>query len=100
MPKSEGTEDSLDWDTQSCKMIVEHAPSLRKDIPRLRHVVAIGRNILTCGEAPQTLAARSTIDSAIFQLITLCIKATARGFSADVASEDEDVWQKIIEECE
>jgi palmitoyltransferase len=81
-------------------LIVGHYGTLLKDIPRLNDLVAIGRNVLTVGEEVQHLAAKSQFDSALFRLVTVCVKVSGRGFEFQGGSkEDERKWQLVVNEC-
>lgn len=61
-------------------------------------MVSIARNALTIGDLAQNAAAKAQVDMAIFDVITLCIKVTARGFSAEGSQAEEEKWQSVIEE--
>jgi hypothetical protein len=79
-------------DNASSLRIVENSTTLTKDLARLDDLVAISRNILAIGDKAQELAAKARLDQAIFSLITLCVKVTARGFTSEGTKEDEDKW--------
>ncbi|KAF2398904.1 hypothetical protein EJ06DRAFT_583508 [Trichodelitschia bisporula] len=88
--------DSADYENASSMRIVSNYTSLIKDIGRLNDLVAIARNALTIGDVAQNLAAKECFDQAIFKLITLCIKVTARGFDSNGSPADEEKWQFVI----
>lgn len=93
------SESSNEYDAASSKRIVQNHVKLLKDLPRLQDVISIARNILTIGEVAQTLAAKARMDMAVFDVVTLCIKVTARGFTAEGTQVEEEKWQSVIDEC-
>ena len=48
------------------------------------------------GDAAQNLAAKAGFDNTIFNVITLCIKVTARVFDQNGTAQDEEKWQLVI----
>jgi palmitoyltransferase len=66
---------------------------------RLEKCLKIARNALVVGVPAQDLAAKSKLDTAVFSLITLCIKVTARGYAdgEEAHNDDEDKWQMVID---
>jgi palmitoyltransferase len=96
VPKA--AESANEYDAASSKRIVANHLALLRDLPRLQDMVSIARNALTIGDLAQNAAAKSQLDAAIFDVITLCIKVTARGFSAEGSQAEEEKWQSVIEE--
>ncbi|KAF1981964.1 hypothetical protein K402DRAFT_398000 [Aulographum hederae CBS 113979] len=77
-------------------LIARNSTSLLRDLDALNDLVAIARNVLTVGERAQDLAAKSHFDQAIFKLVGICVKVTARGFDGDAGSMDEERWQAVV----
>jgi palmitoyltransferase len=96
VPKA--AESANEYDAASSKKIVANHQSLLRDLPRLQDIVSIARNALTIGDFAQNAAAKAQLDAAIFDVITLCIKVTARGFSSEGSQVEEEKWQSVIEE--
>ncbi|KAF2670411.1 hypothetical protein BT63DRAFT_424355 [Microthyrium microscopicum] len=91
-------ETSNEYDAASSKRIVLNHSKLQKDLPRIQDLVGIARNVLTIGQTAQNLAAEQGFGAVMFDLITLCIKITARGFTSEGSSQDEEKWQSVIDE--
>jgi len=60
---------------------------------------SMARNVLTCGERVQNLAAQVGFDREVCAMINLCIKITARGYDGDGTTVEEDKWQGVINGC-
>ena len=92
-------EHASNYDAISCRRIVEKHNELIDGLLRLEKCLKIARNALVVGVAAQDLAAKSRIDAAVFSLVTLCIKVTARGYAdgEEAHNDDEDKWQMVID---
>ncbi|KAF2273615.1 uncharacterized protein EI97DRAFT_383037 [Westerdykella ornata] len=77
-------------------LIASCSTSLLKDLERLNQLVAIARNVLTCGEKAQNLAAARLFDKDIFALINVCVRVTARGYDGEAGTQEEGKWQDVI----
>ena len=80
----ESTED-LDYDSAdaaSAREIARNYHSLMKDLARVNMLCSIARNILVAGEAAQAAAAVAAFDKAVFDLIRLCVRVTARPYGS------------------
>ncbi|KAF2197422.1 hypothetical protein GQ43DRAFT_484155 [Delitschia confertaspora ATCC 74209] len=77
-------------------LIASFSSNLLRDLERLNKVVAIARNVLTCGEKVQNLAADRRFDKEIFNLINVAVRVTARGYDGEAGTQDEDKWQSVI----
>jgi len=60
---------------------------------------SMARNVLTCGEKVQNMAAQVGFDREVCAMINLCIKITARGYDGDGTTMEEDKWQGVINGC-
>lgn len=87
------------YDAFSCRRIVARHDILLDALLRLEKCVKIGKNALVFGSIAQNNAARARTDAAVFEIVTLCIKVTARGFAdaEDENSEDETKWQNVTD---
>lgn len=92
-------EQAPNYDAVSCRRIVEKHNELIDGLLRLEKCLKIARNALVVGVAAQDLASASKLDTAVFSLITLCIKVTARGYAdgEEAHNDDEDKWQMVID---
>lgn len=86
---------SPEYDSPSGPLIAANYPTLVKDIDRVHKLVEIAKNILAAGEYSQDYAAKLHFDIAIFKLISLCVKVTARGFDGE-SGPDEEKWQLVV----
>ena len=84
------------YDGPSSNVIVANSITLIKDIQRLDNVLALARNVLTCGARVQNLAAQVGFDSEVCSLINLCVKITARGYDGDGTTVEEDKWNAVV----
>ncbi|ORY17446.1 hypothetical protein BCR34DRAFT_474948 [Clohesyomyces aquaticus] len=85
-----------EYEGLSGPLIASFSSSLLKDLERLNQIVSIARNVLTCGEKAQNLAADRLFDKDIFALINVCVRVTARGYDGEAGTQDEDKWQSVI----
>lgn len=108
----------LDYDTAdapSAREIAKNYNSLIKDLVRLNMLCSIARNILVIGETAQSAAAKALFDKALFELIRLCVRVTARPYGsydspanvdtngnatngADTAKTEEDKFNGVATE--
>lgn len=87
------------YDGASGTLIAANSATLLADIERLNDLTLIARNVLSTGDVAQNLAAKALFDQAIFKLINVCVKVTARGFDGDAGTADEEKWQKVVNKC-
>lgn len=73
---------------------------LMKDLTRLKHVICIGRTILSAGEKAQNLAVEAMVDHEVFRLINLSVKVTARGYDGTTSRSESQKWQTVVDACE
>ncbi|KAF2745340.1 hypothetical protein M011DRAFT_427601 [Sporormia fimetaria CBS 119925] len=85
-----------EYEGLSGPLIASCSPSLLRDLERLNHLVAIARNVITCGEDAQNLAANRLFDKDIFNLINICVRVTARGYDGEAGTQEEGKWQEVI----
>jgi palmitoyltransferase len=83
-------------------LIVTNFATLVKDLGRVINLVAIGRNILTVGNAAQKLAGQKHVDESVLKLITICIKIAMRGGgggSGINTKDDDKKIQMVVNDC-
>jgi hypothetical protein len=88
-----------EYEGLSARLIAQYSTNLVKDLEKLNQLVAIARNVLTCGERAQNLAADRLFDKNVFTLITVCVRVTARGYDGETGTQDEGKWQDVINAC-
>jgi len=87
------------YEGASGTLIAANSATLLADIERLNDLTLIARNVLSTGDVAQNLAAKALFDQAIFKLINVCVKVTARGFDGEGGTADEERWQKVVNKC-
>ena len=94
---------SADYETSyevaSGTLIARHSDSLILDLQRLIQLTLIATNVLTIGEAAQNQCSDNELDKAVFRLISVCVKVTARGYDGDTGTADEEKWQAVVNIC-
>ena len=69
-------------DAASARTIAAHHASLVADLRRLGALCGVARNVLAGGAAAQGAAARAGFDAALFEVLRLCVRVTARPYGA------------------
>lgn len=116
--RSDENGNDLDYDSAdapSAREIAKNYNSLIKDLTRLNILCSIARNILVVGEPAQSAAVKASFDKALFELIRLCVRVTARPYGsydspanldangnvtngADTAKTEEDKFNGVATE--
>lgn len=84
-----------EFDSPSGPLIAQNYATLIRDIERINDLVCISKNVLASGDNAQDNAAKSRFDQAVFRIINVCVKVTARGYDGD-AGVDEEKWQTVV----
>jgi palmitoyltransferase len=87
------------YEVASGTLIAKHGDSLIIDLRRLTQFILIATNVLTVGEIAQNHCSDHELDKAVFRLISVCVKVTARGYDGETGTADEEKWQAVVNIC-
>lgn len=85
---------------ENSSLILKNYDSLAQDLSLLNSLLVISRNMLAIKETAQELCAAVNLDSAVRDLVILCVNVTSKGYDGENVDETSRVkLNEITELC-